>query len=139
MSRRDKVHQALVNALRADGWEITHDPLQLTYDDQDVFVDIGAERSPIAAEKAGQKIAAEIKSFLNRSAIYDFETALGQYEIYRILLRRREPERELYLAVPDRAYRGFLARPFGQFIIEGANIKVIVFDEKTERIVKWIN
>jgi hypothetical protein len=112
MPTRDKVHQALVNALKADGWEITHDPLPLSYDDQDVYVDVGAERSPIAAERAGQKIAAEIKSFLSRSAVYDFENALGQYEIYRLLLRLREPERELYLAVPERAYRSFLARPF---------------------------
>lgn len=102
-------------------------------------MDVGAERSPIAAEKAGQKIAAEIKSFLSRSAVYDFENALGQYEIYRILLKLREPERELYLAVPERAYRGFLARPFGQFIIVGAQIKLIVFDEKNERIVQWIS
>ncbi|HEX4948054.1 MAG TPA: element excision factor XisH family protein [Blastocatellia bacterium] len=139
MSRRDKVHQALVNALKADGWEITHDPLPLSYDDQDVYVDVGAERSPIAAEKEGQKIAAEIKSFLNRSAVFDFETALGQYQIYRILLDEIEPDRELYLAVPERVYNGYLARPFGQLIIDRANVKIIVFEEVNERIVQWIS
>lgn len=40
-----------------------------------MYIDLGAE--PIlAAERAGEKIAVEIKSFLGESNIYEFHTAL---------------------------------------------------------------
>lgn len=55
MPARDLYHDAVVNALIADGWEITHDPLSLSYGGKDLYVDLGAERATIAAEKEGQK------------------------------------------------------------------------------------
>jgi hypothetical protein len=48
-------------------------------------VDLGAEKI-IGAEKAGQKIAVEIKSFLNPSTITNFYNALGQFLSYRLAL-----------------------------------------------------
>ncbi|MEC4868244.1 MAG: element excision factor XisH family protein [Jaaginema sp. PMC 1078.18] len=62
-------------------------------------VDLGADKV-IAAEKSEQKIAVEIKSFLNNSAIADFHTALGQFLNYRLALQMTENDRNLYLAVP---------------------------------------
>jgi hypothetical protein len=44
-------------------------------------VDLAAERL-IAADRDGEKIAVEIKSFLNPSAIADFHQALGQFLSY---------------------------------------------------------
>ncbi|MEM7125617.1 MAG: element excision factor XisH family protein [Chloroflexota bacterium] len=38
--------------------------------------------------KEAQKIAVEIKSSLNDSAVYDLENAVGQYNIYREVLER---------------------------------------------------
>ena len=58
----------------------------------------------LAAEKAEQKIAIEIKSFLNTSAITDFHSALGQFLNYRLALQMSEPDRVLYLAVPVDTY-----------------------------------
>ena len=43
-------------------------------------MDIAAEKS-IAAEKQGQKILVEVKSFLSRSFINDLEQAVGQYVV----------------------------------------------------------
>lgn len=63
-----------------------------------MYVDLGAERVIIAAEKDRQKIAVEIKSFLNRSPVRDLEEAVGQYDIYRTLLTETEPDRMLWLA-----------------------------------------
>ena len=40
-------------------------------------IDLAAEKV-LAAQKAGKKIAVEIKSFLNTSVITDFHAALGQ-------------------------------------------------------------
>ena len=53
----------------------------------------------LAAERDGKRIAVEIKSFISRSAVHDLENALGQYVVYRSMLRRLEPDRQLYLAV----------------------------------------
>lgn len=69
---------AVKHALVKEGWAITHDPLTLEYEEVQVFVDLGAERV-IAAEKEGEKIAVEVKSFLGPSLIRDVELALGQY------------------------------------------------------------
>jgi len=139
MPARDTYHAAVVKALIAEGWAITHDPLPLTYGDQDLYVDLGAESGTIAAEKGAEKIAVEIKSFLSRSAVEDFQAAVGQFVIYRKILGITEPDRVLFLAVPARAYEGFLSRQFGQFILQDERIPLIVFDAQSERILKWIS
>lgn len=69
MSRRDAYHDIVRRALEADGWIITHDPLMLQFGERNVYVDMGAEM-PMAAEKAGRKIAIEVKSFLSLSVVY---------------------------------------------------------------------
>lgn len=63
----------MVGKLRtiADGWQITDDPLLLTYGGRSLYVDIGAERIIIGAEREGQKIAVEVKSFLSPSPMRD--------------------------------------------------------------------
>ncbi len=79
MPAKDLYHDAVVQALIADGWEITHDPLLLSYGGRNLFVDLGAERITVAAERGEQKIAVEIKSFLSPSPVHDLEEAVGQY------------------------------------------------------------
>lgn len=95
---KDKYHEAVRKALVKDGWTITHDPYTISAGSKEVYIDLGAERI-IAAEKGIEKIAVEIKTFRSASDIYDFERAIGQYVLYHSALRRREPERVLYLAV----------------------------------------
>ncbi len=97
----DVYHRTVKNALLKDDWTITHDPFAIPYGDHNLFVDLGAEKL-LAAEKSGLQIAVEIKSFISRSQVNDLENALGQYLLYRSLLKRREPERVIYLAVPLR-------------------------------------
>ncbi len=74
MSRKDRFHQAVRNALEKAGWTITHDPLPLKIGNLRLKVDLGAEKL-IAAQKDNQKIAVEIKSFLRASKITDFFTS----------------------------------------------------------------
>jgi XisH protein len=99
MPAKDTFHDEFRNALVKDGWTVTHDPFTLTFGGEDVFVDLGAERM-IAAEKGLSKIAVEIKSFVGISAIHELEGAVGQFAFYRSLLKRVDPDRKLYLAVP---------------------------------------
>jgi hypothetical protein len=135
---RNLHHDVVVHALTADGWTITDDPLTLSYGGKDLYVDLGAERSTLAAEKAGQRIAVEVQGFLSPSPVRDLEEAVGQYDIYRALLAETEPERVLYLAVPRRVYEGLLTERFGQLVVTRLQLRLLVFDEQQERVVLWI-
>jgi triacylglycerol esterase/lipase EstA (alpha/beta hydrolase family) len=61
-----------------------------------IDADLAAEK-PIAAQRQGQKIVVETKSFIGRSLMYYFYGALGQYMVYRNLIQLTEPEYKLYL------------------------------------------
>ncbi len=62
MSARDLFHEAVKNALQKENWIVTDDPLKIEFEEVTFKIDLGAERL-IAAERAGEKIAVEIKSF----------------------------------------------------------------------------
>jgi hypothetical protein len=99
--------------------------------------DLGAERL-LAAERGGEKIAVEVKSFLaSASAISEFHTALGQFINYRAALRREEPDRILYLAVPDLIYNSFFQLDFPASMLQENSVKIIVYDIELEQISLW--
>ena len=79
MSAKDLIHEPIKDALIKAGWTITHDPLSLEFEDKRIYIDLGAERSLIGAERAGEQIAVEIKSFTGPSTIQDLKEAFGQY------------------------------------------------------------
>ena len=137
MPARNIYHDAVIDALVADGWTITHDPLRVSYGGTDVFVDLAAERAAIAAEKAGRRIAVEIHSFLLPSPVRDLQEAIGQYDMYRVLLEESESDRVLYLAVPNHVYNGILSEPFGRLMVERIGLRLVVFDDLQRRIVRW--
>ncbi len=139
MSAKDVFHEVVKKALQKDGWQITHDPLSISVGGVNLSIDLAAEKL-IAAEKEGEKIAVEIKSFLERSsAISEFHTALGQFINYRGALRRRQPDRVLYLAVPLTTYKTFFNLDFPRDMIEENQVKMIIYDVEHEVITEWIN
>lgn len=138
MAAKDIYHDHVRRALENDGWTITDDPYGLKWGRATLQIDLGAERL-IAAEKGNQKIAVEIKSFVGRSQIDDLEDALGQLMLYRYLLRKKEPERLLYLAVNTGVYASFLSQPHVEPLLREENIRLIVFEPMKEEIIKWIN
>lgn len=137
MPARDIFHNVVRNALEKDGWTITDDPLELSYGDRKVFADLGAER-PIGAQKADKQIAVEIKSFLGKSDIRELELAIGQYNLYRAILKRTDPNRQVYLAIPRFSYEGVFSEPIGELLVEEQELSIIVFDDQSGGIVKWI-
>jgi hypothetical protein len=139
VSAKNIYHDLVIDALVADGWTITHDPLTLSYGGKDLFVDLGAERQALAAEKNGKKVAVEIQSFLNQSPVRDLQEAVGQYEVYRAVLNETEPERPLYLAIPRRVADGLLSERFGQLIVNRLQLRLLVFDETPARALQWID
>src|SRR5437016_81096 len=135
--RRDIYHQAVKNALSKEAWTITHDPLTVPFGIRKVYLDLGAERL-LAAERGGERIAVEIKSFVGVSEVADLEAALGQFVLYRSLLVRYEPDRKLYLAVPSTAFEAILADDIGRAVREDTNVPIIIFDPRKEVVQKWL-
>ncbi|WP_071190963.1 XisH family protein [Trichormus sp. NMC-1] len=136
MPSKDIFHESVRNALQKDGWNITHDPLYIKVDDIEFFVDLGAERL-LAAQKQGQQIAVEVKSFVGASEVTEFHLALGQTLNYRLALKKEQPERILYLAISEDTYRDFFSRQFIQDSLKEYQIKVLIFDSLTQEIVLW--
>lgn len=139
MSAKNVCHDVVVHALIADGWTITDDPLTLSYGGKDVYVDLGAEKTTIGAEKAGQRIVVEIQSFLSLSPVRDLEQAVGQFEIYRAILEKTDPDRALFLAIPRRVYEGLILEPFGQLVADRVKLRFLVFSEEEEKVIQWTN
>jgi XisH protein len=135
---KDVFHDIVRQALEKDGWLVTHDPYRLSALGREAQVDLGAEKNFIAAEKGIEKIAVEVKSFLNPSFTYDFHLALGQYLNYILLLEEQEPNRQLYLAVGQHIYETYFNNLAVQKAISRYAIKVLVFDAQQQIIKSWI-
>ncbi len=138
MPAKDIYHDTVKRALIKDGWKITAENLHLPWGGRDTFVDIAAEKV-FVAEKDGRKIAVEVKSFIGKSDVTELEKAIGQFIIYRLALRKKEPERQLFLAVELGIYNDFFVNPDVLELIETEDLRVVVFDEIKEVLVRWIN
>jgi hypothetical protein len=134
---KDIFHANVRQALEKEGWTITLDPLHIDLDETYIEIDLAAEMV-FAAERADEKIAVEVKSFLSKSIISDFHQAIGQYLDYIEALDETEPDRELYLALPIDAYnhRVFQGR-FIQKRLRTENVKLLIFDPLNNSILEW--
>ena len=135
---KDIYHNNVRTALEKDGWTITDDPLTLQFGSRGVFVDLGAKKL-LAAERDGQTIAVEIKSFVGKSPVKDWENAIGQYTLYLKILSRIDPGRQLYLAITQEIYASFFAEDIVQIVLADGLIKILVVDSIQEVITRWIN
>jgi XisH protein len=133
---KDLFHYAVKEALIKEQWVITADPLTIKIDRVKLEIDLAADKV-FAAERAGQKIAVEIKSFLNPSAITDFHAALGQFLNYRLALQMSEPNRSLYLAVPEDTFNSFFQEIFIQEAVKLYQVKLVVYNPVQEVIILW--
>ena len=138
MPARDKYHFEFCEALQKEGWTITHDPYQLKIESKRTYpIDLGAERL-LAAQKNTEKIAIEIKSFLQDSMASAFHEAAGQYIGYFLGLAQQEPDRVLFMAVSSAVFTQLEEMTLVQMVVEHLKIHFIIFDPTTKTIVKWI-
>ena len=137
MPARGVYHDAVKRALEKDGWHISDDPYHLGWGGRDLYVDFGSEI--VAAEKENSRIAVAIKSFLGRSEIAELERSIGQFIMYRTLLGRKEPERMLYLAVPNKILVNLFEDGMGKLLIEDARVQVVGYDPSREEVTKWLS
>ena len=138
MPRKDRIHDAVKNALIKDGWAITDDPFRIHYEDADVYADLRVEK--LASEEGAHRaLIIEIKSFLDASAIHNLGNAIGQIIPYRTLLKAIAPQDTLYLAIDDLVYRTEFQRKSFQLIMRDNQIPLVVVNIVEEEIVTWIN
>jgi len=109
----------------------------LQYGAKDLYVDLGAERL-LAARKGPLQIAVEIRSFVGASEVRDLEDALGQYVLYQDVLAVTDPGRSLYLAVRRKTFQEVFEEPLGRLLIDNNRVRLFVFDEEPEEVVRWI-
>jgi hypothetical protein len=134
---RDKFHDDVRFALENEGWTITDDPLSFKIGKVQVQIDLGAERL-IAAQRGKDQIAIEIKTFGSLSFITALYEAVGKYIIYRNVLKLTQPERILFLAIPEIVYNRFFEETIIQQMMIEENFKLIIYDHASKIITKWI-
>jgi len=137
MAAKDKYHTQVRHALEKDGWTITHDPYFLKLEGVNYPVDLGAEKL-LAAQKENSKILVEVKSFLSESIPNEFHTALGQYLDYELGLEELDPERAIFLAIPEKIYQKIQKIPILLKALKRYTVKVLIFDSTSEEIKAWL-
>ncbi|MEZ2229965.1 MAG: XisH family protein [Microcoleus sp.] len=147
MPARDSIHNIVKQAIVKDGWQITDDPYVISYGERFLFVDLGATESSsldridgrfIGAEYQNSRIAIEIKEFRGPSRIANLEQAIGQYIVYQLLLKQVDPERQVYLAIPDTIYYDLFSEPIGELVIAEIPLKLVIIDLKKTEVKQWI-
>ena len=134
MPAKDHHHDIVKRALIKDGWRIVREQVFVRYEDRHIWLDIQAERT------SDEKIALfEVKGFEDVSSpVNVFESALGQYMLYRAILEALNIATPLFLTVPREAYDDILSQSFFQVALRKAGVKLMIFDPVKEEIVQWI-
>jgi hypothetical protein len=100
------------------------------------FIDIGMERF-IGAEKAGEKIAVEIKSFDAITPFYSFYELLGQYLMYEMALEEQDSNWSLFVAITQSGFNKLEQAPIFRRAIQKFNLKFIIFEPQNKSVVTW--
>ncbi len=83
-------------------------------------------------------IAVEVKSFVGPSNVNEFHKAVGQFNDYYVALEIEDPNRVLFLAIPEDAWLIFFQKPVIQKSLARIQAKIIVYNPHKNELVKWI-
>ena len=67
----------------------------------------------------------------------EFHLALGQILNYRLALQKEDPQRILYLAIPQDTYEDFFSRQFIQDSVAEYKIKLLIYNSLKQEVVLW--
>ncbi|MFN8374578.1 MAG: element excision factor XisH family protein [Anaerolineae bacterium] len=136
MPTLDQCHDNVVHALQKDGWTVQPLPLYLTLKRRRAFIDIQASRQENGS--ANSIIVAEVKCLTDTESLTtDIYTAIGQYLIYRTLLRQKQFSMPIYLVVPEEIHTNSFDETV-RLTMNESKIKLLVVNIATETIVRWI-
>lgn len=68
----------------------------------------------------------------------DLEEAVGQFVLYRQLLKRYYPDYILHLAISEATRKTVFEEEAGQTLIQDGIIRLVTFDPTQEAIIQWI-
>jgi hypothetical protein len=140
MSRTDRDHAAVLQALRAAGWRITHPQgMSINWGGKTGRPDIGAEL--LLPDQTLRKLVVEVKNYppTGNGVMADFHRAIGQYLTYQSYFETHEPDRSVVKAVLRGTYEGFLAHPDILRFLKRHAIKLFVYDPNSQTIDQWID
>lgn len=129
----DDCQSQIIRALEKVGWMVSPKPYILRLNRKHrLHIDIEAQNDD------EHIIVIEVKCFHDsKSETVDLYQAIGQYIIYRNLLKQQNIELDLFLAVPSHAYDGVFERMGKSAIIEN-DVKMIIVDIENEEILEWL-
>jgi hypothetical protein len=134
MPALDRCHPIVERALQKEGWRVSS-PGRFSTEERDIYIDILASRQQNGA--AQQLLLVEVKCFLEGlNLTQELYTALGQYLVYRAMLKLLQNNTPLYLAIPRTIFEQLDAAIMDA--IADNKIKVIVVDFEVEAITRWI-
>jgi hypothetical protein len=69
-----------------------------------------------------------------------FKRGIGQYQyqVYLLALRKKHPERALYLAMPSESYQLLMGDELLAGLMSELQLKYLIFEPETQRIAQWI-
>ena len=138
MPTQDLYHDVVRDALRKDGWRITHTALQLK-----ARAESGAgelwEGPWLIADKDERKVAVAVNSFVGRSSPADLTQMWSQLALARLQLHAMDADRVVYLAVRQATYSACVAGTEGDLLLAKEHMRLIVFDPRAEVIVQWVS
>jgi hypothetical protein len=131
----DQCHDQVMRALQKDGWRITEQQVPMKLGKRRVFIDLQAT---YGANGSRQQIAlVEVKCFPDlQNTTQEIYTAIGQYILYRAMLKELEIETPLYLSVPEIIFNTVFDL-IVQRAIEESQIKLVIVNLDEERVVRW--
>jgi hypothetical protein len=63
--------------------------------------------------------------------------ALGQFTLYRTVLAAEQPERTLFLAIPEHVRAQIMSEPIGALLVGQDLVRFVGFDVEREVITGW--
>jgi hypothetical protein len=72
------------------------------------------------------------------SVVNEFHTVLGQYLDYHSGIEEQEPDRMMYVAIPDKAWERILKLPFLLRMLVKYHVNTAIFDTAETKINQWI-
>ena len=137
MPTQDLYHDVVRDALRQDGWRITHTALQLKARAESRAGEFW-EGPWLIADKDERKVAVAVSSFVGRSSPADIIQTWGRLGLSRPRLHAMDADRVVYLAIRQATYSACFGETEGNLLLEKEHMQLIVFDPRTEVIVQWV-
>lgn len=72
------------------------------------------------------------------STVNEFHKAVGQFNDYCVALEIEDPERVLFLAIPEEIWLIFFQKRLIQKSLERIKAKILVYNPYKNEIVQWI-